>query len=140
MENTCSFVSIVGGQCGHDRRDRNRTTECIPLLSCERDINVHKAMFLFHDIDNEIELILARASIFSSPRNIDQMTICPAHRASLGIGWTRRVPDKCRIPSILSHHSEDVSKRPKADRGLSKAGSQTVLQESGFFVAVESGL
>lgn len=140
MENICSFVSIVGGQCGHDRRDRNRTTGCIPLLSCERDINGHKAMFLFHDIDNEIELILARASIFSSSRNIDQMTICPAHRASLGIGWTRRVPDKCRIPSILSDHSEDVTKRPKADRGLSKAGSQTVLQESGIFLAVGSGL
>ena len=89
MENMCSFVSIVAGQCGHDRRDRNRTIECIPLLSCERDINGHKAMFLFHDIDSEIELILARASIFSSPRSIDQMTICPAHRALLGIGWTR---------------------------------------------------
>ena len=106
MENICSFVSIVGGQCGHDRRDRNRITGCIPLLSCERDI---KAMFSFHDIDNEIELIVARASIFSSSRNINQMTTCPAHRASLGIGWTHRVPDKCRIPSILSHHSEDVS-------------------------------
>ena len=67
MENICSFVSIVGGQCGHDRRDRNRKTGCIPLLSCERDINGHKAMFLFQDIDNEIELILARASTFSSP-------------------------------------------------------------------------
>ena len=102
MENICSFVSIVGGQCGHDRRDRNRTTGCIPLLCCERDINSHKAMFLFHDIDNEIELILARASIFSSPRNIDQMTICPAHRASLGIGWTRRVSDKYRILDVCS--------------------------------------
>ena len=97
-------------------------------------------MFLFHNIDGEIELILARASIFSSPQNIDQMTICPARRASLGIGWTRRVPDECRIPPILSHHSEDVSKRPKADRGLSKGCSQTVLQESGIFFAVGSGL
>ena len=94
MENICSFVSILGGQCGHDRRDRNRTTGSIPSLSCEQDISDHKAMFLLHDNDNEIELILARASIFSSPRNIDQMTICPAQRASLGIGWTCRVPDK----------------------------------------------
>lgn len=88
MNNTCSFFSIVGGQCGHDRRDRNRAEECIPLLSCQRD---HKAMFAFHGIDNEVKLILARASIFSFPRNIEQMTVCPAHRASLGIGWTRRV-------------------------------------------------
>ena len=126
MESDCSLVSIVGGHCAHDRRDRNKATGCIPLLSCQRDINRHKEMFAFHGIVDEIDLILARESIFSSPRNIDQMTICPAHRASLGIGWTRRVLDKCRIPSILSGHSKDVSKKPKADRGLSKAGSQTV--------------
>jgi hypothetical protein len=140
MENTCSFLSIVGGQCGHDRRDRSKTVECIPFLSCKRDVTGHKAMFAFYDIDDEIELILARACIFSSPQNIDQMTICPAHRASLGIGWTRRVPDKCKVPPILSHHSDDVAKKPKADRGLSKAGSQIVLRETGIFLAVGSGL
>ena len=140
MENTCSFLSIVGGQCGHDRIDRNRAKECIPLLSCQRDVTGHKAMFVFQSIDNEVELILARASIFSFPRNIDQMTVCPAHRASLGIGWTRRVPDKCKVPSILSHHSEDISKKPKPDRGLRKAASYAVLQETGVFLAVGSGL
>ena len=140
MESDCSFVSIVRGHCGHDRRDRNKAMGCIPLLSCQRDINGHKAMFAFHGIVDEIELILARASIFSSPRNIDQMTICPAHRASLGTGWTCRVPDKCRILSILSGHSKDVSKKPKADTDLSKAGSQTVLQQSGIFLPVGSGL
>lgn len=140
MENDCSFVSIVGGHCGHVRRDGNKATGCIPLLSCQRDINGHKAVFAFRGIVDEIELILARASIFSSPRNIDQMSICPAHRASLGIGWTLRVPNKCRIPSILSSHSKDGSKKPKADRGLSKAGSQTVLQQSRIFLPVGSGL
>ena len=109
-------------------------------LSCQRDVTGHMAMFAFHGIDNEVELILARASIFSFPRNIDQMTLCPAHRASLGIGWTRRVPDKCKVPSIISCHSEDISKRPKADRGLSKAGSYAVLQETGVFLAVGSRL
>ena len=84
------------------------STPSFPLLSCQRDTNGHKAMLAFHGIVDEIELILARASIFFSPRNIDQMTICPAHRASLGIGCTRRVPDKCRIPSILSGHSKDM--------------------------------
>ena len=108
-------------------------------LSCQRDVTGHMAMFAFHGIDNEVELILARASIFSFPRNIDQMTLCPAHRASLGIGWTRRVPDKCKVPSILSY-SEDIGKRPKADRGLSKAGSYAVLQETGVFLAVGSRL
>ena len=77
------------------------------LLSCQRDAAGHKAIFAFQGIDNEIELILARASIFSFPRNIDQMTVCPAHRAS---------------------------------HGLSKAGSYAVLQETGVFLAVGSGL
>ena len=140
MENSCSFLSILGGQCGHDRRDRNRAKECIPLVSCQHDVTGHKAMFAFHGINNEVELILARASILFSPQNIDQMTVCPAHRASLGIGWTRQVLDKCKVPSILSHHSEDISKRPKADRGLSKAGSFAVLKETGVFLAVGSGL
>ena len=44
------------------------------------------------------------------------------------------------MPSIHSHHSEDISKKPKADRGLSKAGSYAVLQETGVFLAVGSGL
>lgn len=66
MENTCSFVSIVGGQCGHDRRDRNRAKKCIPLLSCQPHVTGHTAMFAFTDIDNEAGLIIARASIFFS--------------------------------------------------------------------------
>ena len=54
--------------------------------SCEGDINGYKATLFFHDIDNEVELILARVSTFSSPRNIDHMTICPVHLSSLGSG------------------------------------------------------
>lgn len=103
MENTCSFLSIVGGQCGHDRRDRNRANECMPLLRCQWDVTGCKAMLTFHSIDNEVELILVRASIFFSSQNIDQMIVCPAPRALLRIGWIRLVPDKYEVPSILSY-------------------------------------
>ena len=64
-----------GRPSGHDRRDRNRAKECIPLLSWQRDVTGHMAMFAFHDIDNEVELIPARAFIFSSTRNFDQMNV-----------------------------------------------------------------
>ena len=37
-------------------------------------------------VDTEVELILARSSIFSFPSNISDMDICPAHRSTLGIG------------------------------------------------------
>lgn len=75
MANTCSFQSTVGGQCDHDRRERNRAKECIPLLSCHRDVTGHKAMFAFDGIGSEVKLILARESIFFSPQIIDQMTV-----------------------------------------------------------------
>ena len=87
MENTRLFLSIVGGRSGLDRRNRNRTKECIPLLSYQQDVTGRKAMFAFHGIDNKVDLIRARATTFS-PQNIDQTTVYSAHRTSLGIGWT----------------------------------------------------
>ena len=35
------------------------------------------------DVESEIDLIFARASIFTAPRDISGMTICPAHPSSL---------------------------------------------------------
>ena len=67
LASTDQNLSIVGGQCGHDRIDRNRAKECIPLLSYQRDVTGRKAMFAFQGIDNEVQLMLARASIFSFP-------------------------------------------------------------------------
>ena len=68
-----------------------------------------------------------------------QLMICPAHRGALGIGWRRSANERCRIPVILSRHSDDVLKKPRAERGLSKADSQLVLKESGIFLPVGSG-
>ena len=135
MENTCSFLAIVGGKCGHENKDRMKSIECVSLLSCKRDITAHKSAFSFSGVENEVELILARSSIFSHPTNSNELVICPAHTTSLGIGW-RRDSVKCRIPDILSHHGD---KRPKAERGLSKSDYQFVLKECGIFLAAGSG-
>ena len=95
--------------------------------------------FALSDVENEVDLILSRASIFSTPVNITELVICPAHRGALGIGWRRSANERCRIPVILSRHSDEVLKKPRAERGLSKVDSQLVLRESGIFLPVGSG-
>lgn len=140
MESTFSFLAIVGGQCGYERRDRKKSIECVPLLICDRDITGHKSTFGFYDIDTEIELTLARAGMFSLSQliSIEQFAICPSYRLSLGIGW-KRSSDRCKVPLILSNHSEDIGKKPNAERGLSKADAQAIFKDSGVMLAVGSG-
>ena len=77
MEAKCSFSGIVGGSCTYERRDRAKNTEVIPLLHCNREIAGHKSTWKIADVETEVELILARASIFNFPENIAQLTICP---------------------------------------------------------------
>ena len=109
------------------------------MLSCDRDISAHKLAVALSDVENEVYLILSRASIFSTPVNITQLVICPAHRGALGIGWRRSANKRCKITVILSRHSDDVLKKPRAERGLGKADSQLLLKESGNFLPVGSG-
>lgn len=135
----CTFADRFPAiACGFDSKDRNRSQEIIPLSECSRDINCHKSELSFAGVESEIELILARCAIFEPPKNLDNWKICPAHRALLGLSWKRK-SSKCIIPVMLSKHSPLVSKRPKAERGLSKEGSRQVQKETGIFFAVGSG-
>ena len=90
-----------------------------------------------NDVESEVDIILARASIFNVPLDILDMTICPAHRSSLGIGW-RRGSQRCCIPAELSRHAKEGKSR-KADRGINKALSRTILRRTGIFVPAGSG-
>ena len=130
LSESCSFQAIVGGQCGFDAKDRNKSTSIIALKDCTRAIDEHKRYFSITGVEAEIELILAR--------DIDSFKICPRHRATLGVSW-KRGSAKCSVPIILSKHSVDVKKKPKAERGMSKKWSKTVLKETGVFLAVGSG-
>ena len=112
--------------------------QVVPLLTCNRDISRHKSSFPINGVENEVELLLARASIYAPPRNVETWTICPQHRASLGVSW-KRPSTKCSIPVSLSKHDIAVGKKPKAERGLSKLGSQFVLKETGIFLPVGAG-
>ena len=114
VSESCSFPAIVSGQCGFDSKDRNKFTTNISLRNCTRDIDEHKRYLCITGVESEVELILARACIFESSRNLDSFTICPHHRASLGVSWKRR-SEKCCIPVMFSQHKDDVKKRPKAE-------------------------
>ena len=76
---------------------------------------------LITDVEPEIELILGRVSTsFSSKLDLLELTICPRHRSSLGIGW-RRGSNLCRVPPPISKHGGQAQKNAKAERGLGKS-------------------
>ena len=41
------------------------------------------------DTKSEVELILACAAMFTTPKNVYTMPICPSQCSSLGLGWKR---------------------------------------------------
>ena len=140
MEVSCSFRSLVGGICGFDKKDRNPNTQIIPLVSCNKNISKHVAALAFRGTENEIDLILCRAGLFNyHAERIRDMTICPHHRAVLGISWTRGSSTRCRVPKILSGHGNGKGSWPKGDRGISKIESRVILCKTGIFVQVGSG-
>lgn len=142
MAAICSFQSFVGGSCGPDRRDRKRVAEIVPLRNCNKDISKHKLTWSIAGVDIEIELILARSKVFKTPENVEDLTICPSHRASLGLGCSwRRGSETCIVPQESSGHSRQDStkvKCPKSDRGLDKQGSQILISMTGTFFPIGS--
>ena len=135
MEVTCSFKKLVGGICASDKRYERE--DVVPLSSCNKDVTGHTRSVGITDVHSEVELVLARASIFAPPHDISTWTICPAHRSSLGIGW-RRGANRCRVPPGLSEHTAKGRTR-KADRGIAKSESRAILRQTGVFVPVGSG-
>ena len=71
----------------------------------------------FSGVETEIELILARSGIFVKPVNFSEMTVCPLHRSSLGIGW-RRASRLCSVPQDVSGHKKESKEVPAAERGI----------------------
>ena len=122
-------TSWCSEQSSFDRRDRSHSFEVVPLLSCTKDITRHKSLWQFQDVNNEVDLILARAALFTMPQNVNTLTICPAHRSSLGLGWTRGTEE-------ISEHRNFRGKWPKADRGINKNFSQFIMKRTGHLVRV----
>ena len=69
------------------------------------------------DPETEVDLILSRAGIFETPKDIDDFTICPTHRSNLGtgVGWIRGSINRCRVPKeVYGHGKGGVKSIPKA--------------------------
>ena len=64
------------------------------------------------------------------------MTICPLHRAHLGIGWRRSIR-QCSVPEELLGH--DGKSKEKAERGCTLLQLKLILEATGKFVPVGSG-
>ena len=83
-----------------------RTNGVVPRLpsynspSVIRRSEKHKKFLKFSGVQTEVELILARCGCFEKPSHFLEMTICPAHRARLGIGW-RRPSGLCSVPKLF---------------------------------------
>ena len=140
MDTNCSFKRLVGRQYTQDKRSRakEKSALILPLLSCRKSISADAKSVGVINVKSEIDLILARASIFTAPSasDISGMTICPAHCSSLGIVW-RRGSKRCRFPETLPSHAKGKSQ--KADRDINKALSKTILRGTGIFAPVGSG-
>ena len=76
-----------GGQFSQDKRSRAKEKGALilPLLLCGKNIPAHAQSLGVTDVESEIDLILARASMFIAPDDISRMAIRPAHRSSLGV-------------------------------------------------------
>ena len=62
MEATCSFRKRIAGIRSSDKRCEREVV--VPLVSCERDICRHIRSIGENAVQSEVELILARASVF----------------------------------------------------------------------------
>ncbi|XP_015753959.1 PREDICTED: uncharacterized protein LOC107333644 [Acropora digitifera] len=140
MEICCTFLSIAGRVCGADRRARKQEIRVIPLVTCSKDISKHMSMLSFTGPEDEVDLILCRSGIFTRSEKVNAMTICPLHRAKLGLGWTRGASTRCRIPPSLSNHGKKKGKWPKGERGIRKNESKILLRKTGIFLPVGSGI
>ena len=91
-ETVCSFQEIVGGHCGFQTKERSKSVEVLPLLQCKRNIGAHKSALALTGVENEVDLILSRASMFAPPWNVEKLNICHRHLALAGDSPHLNVP------------------------------------------------
>ena len=59
--------------------------ELLAIVIEKTDVSYLRS-FLCGDPETEVDLILSRAGIFETPKDIDDFTICPTHRSNLSTG------------------------------------------------------
>ena len=89
------------------------------------------------DPETEMDLILSRAGIFETSKDIDDFTIFPTRRSNLatGVGWIRGCISRCRVPKeVYGHGKGRVKSIPKAYWVIGKRVLQIVRKTSGKFI------
>ena len=66
-----------------------------PCVVVKKTFQVTCGVASFSDPENEVDLILSRAGIFETPKDIDDFIICPPHRSNLGVGWSHGFNSRC---------------------------------------------
>ena len=81
---------------------------------------MYVSVISFNGSEDEADLILCRSGIFTKSEKGNAMTICPLHRAKLGLGRARGASTRCRIPPSLYNHGKKKGNWPKGERGIGK--------------------
>ena len=71
--------------------------------------------------ETEVDLILSRAGVFQTPKDIDDFAIFPTHRSNLGtgVGWIRGSIGRCRVLNeVYGHGKGRVKSIPNAYWGI----------------------
>jgi hypothetical protein len=125
----CSVRQRLETDCGLCSRYPSMK-ECMPILACKRDIQVHlQRLNLFRQaVASEGDLILLRSGIFGS--NGEGLTVYPRHRENLGLSW--------RPKRGCAHPLHGFSKA-KPERGVTKKMSMEINDIWERFVSVGSG-
>ena len=138
MERNCSFQRLVGGQCGQDPRS-TKVQDLVPLLTCNKDISRHKSslgLMTGSGVDTEVELILARSSIFSFLPIFLTWIFVPliVLRWASGGEWVWRVA--VYQPSCRSTSANPVLRIVESVR---TSPDSLILRITGIFLPVGSG-
>ena len=91
-----------------------------PCVIIEKDISSHLRSCKFSDPENEVDLVLSRAGIFETPKDIDDFTNCPTHRSNLGVGWNRSSNSRCSVPKESLENSYNLASVSKLLTTVSK--------------------
>ena len=60
-----------------------------PCVIVKKNISSHLRSCKFSDPENEVDLVLSRAGIFETPKDIDDSINYPTHKSNVGVGWSR---------------------------------------------------
>jgi len=102
MAGLCSLSEVTGDTCGSSRG----FTDCVGLNSCDGDISSYlQNHHLSRENVCEKDLILSKAGFVElSEEQVKNMTVCPAHRFTLGKYW--QPPKTCQYPK---HHGKKTA-------------------------------